>query len=96
MHSIKRLQPLEVGEPLIGTVYRIEGWVYRDLPWAPVSLWEYNVGVTAPENVFVLTQHDGIGPDGTPIRCGQVLISPEGMQRLKYHILLNSAGGRPN
>lgn len=68
---------LPEGEPIKGKTYRADGWVYHDIPWTTVEAWEQLIALVDDDNIVLLAASDRDGA----IR-GQVLISPDGMERI--------------
>jgi hypothetical protein len=78
---LKRLMdtlPLPAGEPTPGKTYLADGWVYRDLPRLSFEMFDRLVSMIGEANIVWLTQAD-YGDS----KRGQLLISPDGIQRLK-------------
>jgi hypothetical protein len=63
-----------------------EGWVYRDLPLMSLAMWDELFTIIGDSNVRVI-----ISTRRGDSRRGQVLISPDGLQRMRDHALTPTA-----
>lgn len=60
------------------------GWTYRDIRWLTIDLWTQLVELTGEDNIRFIAGSERVTDNGT-MRRGQVLISPEGMRRIREH-----------
>ena len=60
-----------------------EDWVYRDIPWASVETWGSVISAMPDGSFKLLAMSERNASDGTPVRRGQLFISPEGMTALE-------------
>jgi hypothetical protein len=60
----------------------LPGWHYRDLRNMKPEFMEQFVSLTGEENLRWITTARRAWPDGTETVRGQVMISPEGMERI--------------
>jgi len=72
------------GEPIAGKTYRADGWQYVDLPTRlSHEMKDVFFGVIGEGNYAILACTELPGPDG--YWRGQLLISPEGQERMLTH-----------
>ena len=77
--SFKSLPP---GEPIPGKTYRADGWQYVDLPSRlSFDVRDQLLSIVGEENVVLLASTTG--PD---FWRGQLLLSPEGQDRLRTYL----------
>lgn len=70
------------GEPVKGKTYRADGWFYRDVPWTTVANFDRLLGIIGDGHFVVLASTKGNG-----LTRGQVLVSPEGMARVRGRLV---------
>ena len=66
-----------MGEPCPGKTYLQDGWIYRNLPWMEIRVWECFVDILG-EDGYIPLCHSRIGS----VIHSQILISPEGRKNL--------------
>lgn len=75
------LYGLPDGEPIKGGTHLADGWVYRDLPRMAPEYFDELINLIGDENIVWLS----LANYGSSKR-GQMLISPEGMERLRNRV----------
>jgi hypothetical protein len=74
--AIARL--LKSQEKEIAESMGVPDWTYRDLPWAPADFYPKFIEVVGEENFKFLAKTERANGDWR----GQILVSPEGMERI--------------
>lgn len=73
-------------EPKIATNCGKPGWKYRDLPPMSLPLFQDLLTIIGGrDQIFFLTEVKKTWPDGGKTIRGQVLFSPEALEKLKTH-----------
>jgi hypothetical protein len=65
----------------------LPGWTYRDISWVTPDVWNQFLDIVGMENCKILAK----STDGNKRCRGQVLISPDGMSRLRAAIAETAA-----
>lgn len=66
------------GEPVLGKNYREQGYAYKDLPRLSLEYFDKFIELVGEDNIVWLTF-----ADYGDAKRGQVLISPEGLERIR-------------
>lgn len=74
--------PLPDGEPFPGETLRADGWEYRDLPRMTHECMDEFRRIVGEDNIRWLSFSDY----GRAVR-GQLFISPNGLERMREHVL---------
>jgi hypothetical protein len=90
MQNIELTFPDILGQDMGFTDHRSD-WVYRDLPRMKEEFFDLFLNIVGNENISWLTQAE-YQEDGYRSRRGQLLVSPEGIERARAYNAAKAKG----